>query len=562
MPTLSWGSDIGNFPYHIQERLNTGQGAMSEVYLATVGKPTEQEPAPPLVVLKIARVLDKHGKFYHVALDNEVERLRRLKHPGIVRIYPIRREGIPNLPYMARSGLEGQPWFSVMEYLPGGSLADLIERNKQLEIGLALEIARSLAATLDYLHSRGQVHLDIKPENILFRSDPLGERVEPVLIDFGIARDAGQSGLTAATVRYSPPERLQATRHSTMPRELVARPHPSMDIYSLGLVLYYMVAGCVPFQGRNAQTVTSAILEGNPTSPSTYQPTLPHELDELILKAIHKDPAERPTAEELAIALEAAAIKLGYTSGGYRAPSLKPSDVSDTSQPGASRWPVPKLMLGMAALITVMLAFIASFTDWERLGRFLGAVEPTTTATVLAQMPPSGTPRPSTMPTPTAEQNAQPAIDETRKSTERTSTPEPPVPTASPTVGLPASSPNHAPTSTSVPTPTERALLVTLVRPRDGDGSSTVVTFEWSPSGKLPPGQYYEIVFWREGDKPFGISELTKKTQVQVEIGKLVENESHPLKKGEYSWGVRLAEKDPYRALELLSDQHWRFRVE
>lgn len=305
---LTYGTRIGPYPYEIVRAIGDDRGNMSEVYLASVPAPQgKQEPS--LVVLKIARTDEAYSAFLDQTVDNEVERLRRLKHPGIVRIYPVQRTGgIPNLAYSAKAvGLAGQPLFSVMEHLSGGSLSDLIA-GPSMDIGMALEIGRSIAATLDYLHSRGQVHLDLKPDNILFRKPAaVGEQVEPVLIDFGIARDIGQGGLEARTAQYAPPERMRQDQ----PPEAM-RPQPSMDIYALGVILYEMLTGQIPFKGRSRSGLTSEIVRGDVRPPSRQRREVNDELDKLVAQMMHKEPAQRPAAVEVAVRMEDIAIRGNY----------------------------------------------------------------------------------------------------------------------------------------------------------------------------------------------------------------------------------------------------------
>ncbi len=363
MTELAPGSSIGPYPYRIIRGLRKPTGGMSNVYLASVEDAETNQPQG-VVAVKIMATRDSDGLFLRT-MENEVELLRSLKHPGIVRLFPIQKEGLRNLPYMAQANLSGHPWFSVMEYLGGGSLAELIEQKNTLDIGLSLEIVRNLAATLDYLHSRQQVHLDIKPGNILFRGAPsLDGLVQPVLIDFGVSRAVGQSGLEAGTLQWSSPERI--------PSEPVAglhgfgvRPHPSMDIYALGVVLYQMVTGRLPFEGRTRKDITPSILGGTPVAPSEHQPLVKPELDELILSMISKDPSKRPTAGEVAIASEVLAIRFGYSHPYGQLSIANSARAPELNMEGKV---VSKGRLAIVALIMILAAgtlFLFSLQPWK-----------------------------------------------------------------------------------------------------------------------------------------------------------------------------------------------------
>lgn len=466
MTDLTEGSQIGPYPYRIVRRLGHRQGAMADVYLASVD---DQRPAGPadrgraaegnLVAIKITRAGQEHSEFYRATLENEVERLRRLKHPGIVRLYPVQKHGLRNLPYMAQAGLPGKPWFSVMEYLAGDSLGHHLKQTQILEIGLALEIVRSLAVTLDYLHNLRQVHLDIKPENILFR-EPLqpDQEPQPVLIDFGIARTVGQAGLEAGTLQWSPPERVRQVRGEVAP-ELLVRPHPSMDIYALGMVLYAMIAGRLPYSERSGKGITTAILEGNPTAPSVYQPLVQRELDELILMALARDPGQRPTADEMARALEEIAIRLGYRS--YYGARAVPVE-STTRAKGAGRskaWIATGALAGVVLLETAFIALrwplppLNTSPDAATAPPPTAVTAPPPAATALPAVLPSATPSPAATPvqptqTPASTATAAPSTTSTAEQIE-TSTPVPTwTPTASPTATRP---PTATPTATNIP---------------------------------------------------------------------------------------------------------------
>lgn len=302
MAKLNTGDRIGHYAYRIIKPLGSNHGNMAEVFLATEGD-IDNPPPESLVVIKISRAQEENEEFFRDTIKNEAERLRELRHDGIVRILPLKTTtDMRQSAYEGRAtALPGSPWFLVLEYLEGGSLRELLAIHKQLDVKFALEVTRRLAQTLDHIHRLTHVHLDIKPENILFRYQlGGGAPIEPVLIDFGIARNVGQTGLEASTLVYAPPERVQQSRSAP---ETMPRPDPSMDVYSLGVVLYQMVTGRRPFDGRGAKHISTAILKGDPTIPSTYGRLITPELDGIILQTLHKNPSRRPSAGELELQL-------------------------------------------------------------------------------------------------------------------------------------------------------------------------------------------------------------------------------------------------------------------
>lgn len=469
MARLTPGSRIGPFPYRIVKALDS-HGGMSYVYLATDG-PIDS-PSSPKVIIKVSRVTKDARSFYEDTIYNESERLRNLHHRGIVRILPVKMESdMRSITYAARSRLPDAPWFLVLEYLRGGSVAELIEKNKRLEPALAVEIARMVADTLAFLHSQDQVHLDIKPENLLFRTpyEP-GAPVEPVLIDFGVARTAGQEGLEARTLPYAPPERV-AVYKQNQPPETVAKPHPSMDIYSLGIVLYQMLTGKRPFEGRSNKKLSSAIMEGNPTRPSDSVGGLPRALDDVVLWAMHRDPAQRPTAAELARKLEAVA----------REAHLAPARTQHSARhKGRTRARV----LAVAALLVAALALGGvywwggngiRYTLPNLTGRFFPTPthtphiiidtprEPMDMAVALA-LPPTFTPTPS--PTPTATRPPKSTVAAVMPTVTPTWTPLPTATPVPPTPAPPMPKPPTVASSTAAPpTATVKALRITTIAP-------------------------------------------------------------------------------------------------
>ena len=185
--------------------------------------------------------------------------------------------------------LPGEPWFCVLEYLAGGSLQKWLDTEPVTQ-AQTLQIAYQLSSALDYLHAKGIAHLDLKPDNILFRSEWFG-RYQPdaVLIDFGIARRVKQAhDGRAGTMSFLSPERVRQMLGEPLPDSLVDQ-RPS-DVYALGLLLYRMLTGSLPFDDRSRDKVIDAILNDTPQPPSQLNPDIGSDLEEIILKSLQKDP--------------------------------------------------------------------------------------------------------------------------------------------------------------------------------------------------------------------------------------------------------------------------------
>jgi serine/threonine protein kinase len=352
MARLAHGSSIGPFPYRILEQVGQGEGGMSHLYKATIGK-VEEIRTSDLVVIKIVNI-ENNPDFHRETMDNEVETLRRLGSPGhrgIVKLFPVEGEHIrARSVYTAQTTLPGAPWFFVMEYLAGGSIADVVKRKKKLDIGLALHLTHSVLEILEYTHQQGFVHLDIKPENLMFRQ-PVSDSLDVVLVDFGIARGPGQFGLEAGTVNWSPPERIASTVRQIIPPENAPPPHPSMDVYAVGLLLYFMVTGRMPFTGRSRERVTTAILEGNPTVASRYEPLVNPELDRLILSALAKNPASRPTTRDFMLRIRHLQNKYPF--------EFRPGLVEEKGKGGKKgQFSIPWVWLAVLAIFVIMGALL------------------------------------------------------------------------------------------------------------------------------------------------------------------------------------------------------------
>ena len=245
--------------YRVERKL--GSGGMADVYLA------KDETLGRRVALKVLlkRFVDD---------EQFVERFRReaksaagLNHPNVVSIYDW--------------GQIGPLYYIVMEYVEGETLKDLIRRRDRLAGGEAVAIALELLAAVDFAHAHHVVHRDIKSQNILI------DRAGKVKVtDFGIAR-AGDSSMTEAgsilgTAQYLAPE--QARGEAVDERT---------DLYSVGVVLYEMLTGTVPFSGDSAVSVALKHVNELPREPAELVPGLPYSLNQIVLKALAKSPDRR-----------------------------------------------------------------------------------------------------------------------------------------------------------------------------------------------------------------------------------------------------------------------------
>lgn len=277
MDILAAETLIGDY---LLERL-IGQGNMASVYRAVhlrTGK---------LVAVKLLHAHLLRQPLFLERLRREAQALQALEHPHIARLYDFVEDG-------ANVGL-------VMEYLGGGTLEDylLLVRAQGVAIPLPL-VARwleALAGAADAAHLHNLVHRDLKPANILFRDL---DRREPVITDFGLAPQVDTTRLSAThsvtgTLAYLSPEQARG-----LPGDVHS------DVYSLGVILYEVLTGQVPFQG-NAVSVLMKHISEPPPSPRSFDCYLKPELEALLMRALAKNPNDRyPSAGALARALSAA----------------------------------------------------------------------------------------------------------------------------------------------------------------------------------------------------------------------------------------------------------------
>ncbi len=269
-PELAWAlSDR----YTIEREL--GAGGMATVYLAHDVK-HDRKVALKVLKPELAAVV---GADRFLA---EIRTTANLQHPHI-------------LPLFDSGEADGFLYF-VMPYVEGESLRDRLDREGELPIDEAVNIANAVASALDYAHRHGVIHRDIKPANILLHDG------QPLVADFGIAlavSAAGggrltETGLSLGTPYYMSPEQAVGDR------VLDAR----SDVYSLGCVLYEMLTGEPPFSGGSAQAVLSRILTADPVRPTAIRRAIPAHVEAAVLRALERRPADRFTdAAQLADAV-------------------------------------------------------------------------------------------------------------------------------------------------------------------------------------------------------------------------------------------------------------------
>jgi len=315
-----------------------GRGGMATVYLARDLR--HQRPVALKVLHReLAATLGPERFLREIGLA------ARLQHPHILSVYD--------------SGeAAGQLWFT-MPYVEGETLRDRLSRERQLPIAEALRIAREAARALDYAHRRGIIHRDIKPENILLTEDG-----DALVADLGIGRVLGaagasgrltETGVVVGTPAYMSPEQAAGER------ELDGR----TDVYSLGVVLYEMLAGEPPFTGPTAQATIAKQFGGDVPPLRRVRPAVPESVEQTVLTALAPVPADRFASAAdfgLALATPAPVTPVPHSSTDGRTASAMPPAAPAAPRP---RQRVPlALVLGLGFLLGVGVLFA-----WRRTQR-------------------------------------------------------------------------------------------------------------------------------------------------------------------------------------------------
>lgn len=272
-----------------------GEGGMARVYKAYHTR-LHREDAVKVILSKVA-----HEPEFKIRFEREAQLAASLEHPNIVRVYDAGEAN--NLPYLS------------MQYVGGGVLSSLLRQGNALEPGRAARYALQIARALHHAHQRGVIHRDVKPQNMLISASDPGQIL---LSDFGIAKlfdgkreethkNHFPSGI-AASASLTSVGQIIGTASYMAPEQCEGQAvGPYSDIYALGVVLFQMLTGRLPFQAAETTALMYQHVHVQPKSVRDINPSVSEMLAQIVARALAKDPMARfRTAEEMALALETA----------------------------------------------------------------------------------------------------------------------------------------------------------------------------------------------------------------------------------------------------------------
>lgn len=319
---------ILNDRYELEQKI--GEGGMARVYRGRDLRLNRQ------VAIKVL-----HGHYagdsgFLQRFHHEAQAAANLRHPNIVDVYDV--------------GQDGDVHYIVMEYVAGSDLKALL-RGGTLAIERAVEIAEAAANGLEAAHRVGMVHRDIKPQNII-----VGDQGQVKITDFGIAKSRMSTALTETGVTFGTADYISPEQARGLPAT------PRSDIYSLGVTMYEMLTGRLPFTGDSSIAVAMQHVSAEPPPPRMYSPRIPPQLEAIVLRALNKDPDARPTT-----AREVARLLANYRDAGEQPTMVRPMAPQPTAprpaprpapQPaprpaaGGSSYPRPMLPVSRPAVVT------------------------------------------------------------------------------------------------------------------------------------------------------------------------------------------------------------------
>ena len=284
--------------------------------MASIFRATDLRTGLP-VAIKIPHPEMEADPLFYDRFKREADIGRKLDHAGVIKVLP---EDGQSRVYMA------------MEWVDGRLLRQLLNEQGKLPPERAVRITLGILRALEYIHSQGVVHRDLKPENIMVDAQ---DRVK--LIDFGIAGNAGSRRLTFSkltqamgTPDYISPEQVQSKRGDAR-----------SDLYAVGVMLYEMLTGKVPFSGPNPFVIMNDRLLNNPVPPREIDPEISPQLQEIIYRALERDPKNRyPNAHQFILDLE------------------QPDQVGVAERPELRDWRIRRKSWPRRVLFYIMLALI------------------------------------------------------------------------------------------------------------------------------------------------------------------------------------------------------------
>jgi serine/threonine protein kinase len=284
--------------------------------MASIFRATDLRTGLP-VAIKIPHPEMEADPLFYDRFKREADIGRKLDHAGVIKVLP---EDGQSRVYMA------------MEWVDGRLLRQLLNEQGRLPPERAIRITLGILRALEYIHSQGVVHRDLKPENIMVDGQ---DRVK--LIDFGIAGNAGSRRLTFSkltqamgTPDYISPEQVQSKRGDAR-----------SDLYAVGVMLYEMLTGKVPFTGPNPFVIMNDRLLNNPVPPREIDPEISPQLQEIIYRALERDPKNRyPNAHQFILDLE------------------QPDQVGVAERPELRNWRIRRKSWPRRVLFYIMLALI------------------------------------------------------------------------------------------------------------------------------------------------------------------------------------------------------------
>lgn len=420
------GRQLANF--HIERIIQ--RGGMAQVYYGLDVK--LQRP----VAIKIIDTFYRENPSYARRFIEEARMVATWSHENIIRIY--------------YADDENELYYFVMEYLDGSDLGavllDCTRRGVFIPYEEVIRIGRGIAAALDYAHERGVIHRDVKPSNVMIAKDG---RI--VLMDFGLALSVhgGSIGEAFGTPQYIAPEQANRSADAV----------PQSDLYSLGVILYELLTGTIPFDDPSAAALVVQHLLHAPPIPSEINPSLHPAVDKVLLKALAKKPADRfQSGSEMIKVLEEVLL---HSDRAESLPALPPmpvglgvdpvesADESDLEQsvkpkivgrPSSQERQFNWLLAGVL-LVGLMVMLVITWLSWQQFGNQTEGIAAATTTLSVSSLPTT-----TVTPVPATEIAAPIVLTSTNTATFT------PTPTNTPSA-TPATTRTHTPTPMLTPTP-------------------------------------------------------------------------------------------------------------